>query len=198
MGDIAKDHGRHQEQPIVGPALLRCDGCGHIQRHCCFQQHSCRNIMHLGTTATHPLLKSVQALCFRDGQDRRARWVEHLRRCWPDSVSTFDQEEGAQACRVNQMSVYPFSLTPSKQCYFAEYVQKRAASRGGLSLGRKRQKGDAAISCYIAINGFKKAWFNGKGGCHVCLSFLSCPLTPSEKNFPAASLPPQSPPVILR
>jgi hypothetical protein len=125
VGDIAKDHGRHQEQPIVGPALLRCDGCGHIQRHCCFQQHSCRNIMHLGTTATHPLLKSVQALCFRDGQDRRARWVEHLRRCWPDSVSTFDQEEGVQACRVNQMSAYPFSLTPSKQCYFAEYVQKR-------------------------------------------------------------------------
>jgi hypothetical protein len=63
VSDIAKDHGRHQEQPIGGPISLRYNGCGHIQRHCCFQQHSCQNIMHSGTTVTYLPQEPVQALC---------------------------------------------------------------------------------------------------------------------------------------
>jgi hypothetical protein len=40
------------------------------------------------------------------------------------------------------------------RCYFAKYVQKKAALKGGLRLGRKRPKRRATISCCTAQNSF--------------------------------------------
>jgi hypothetical protein len=55
---------------------------------------------------------------------------------------------------IETQSKSHLELLEMGRCYFAKYMQKKAALKGGLRLGRKRPKRRATISCCTAQNSF--------------------------------------------